>query len=841
MFTSTQPKTAANTRISGSWPILALGFAAVMALASCTGGGAEVQPLPDTNSGSGSVPNYSGPPPATEDVQRFKINVWDNLVPENRCGSCHIEGGQSPMFVRKDDINLAYAEANTVVNLNSPSESRMVQKVAGGHNCWLSSDQACADIILGYISDWAGGALGGQGKTIQLVAPPIKDPGASKNFPATSSDFASTMYPLLTQNCSRCHSEDSATPQSPYFASADVDTAYLAAQSKINLDNPTDSRFVVRLGTEFHNCWSDCAANAQTMEAAIVQFASGIPLTQIDPNLVTSKALLLTDGILANTGGRHESNVIAKWEFKTGQGTTAFDTSGVNPAIDLTLSGDVTWVGGWGIQIKDGRAQGTTAASKKLYDLITATGEYSIEAWVAPANVTQEGPARIVSYSGSTTARNFTLGQTLYNYDFLNRSSNTDANGEPAMSTPDADEVLQAALQHVVVNYDPVNGRSIYVNGQLINTVDPAPGGNLSDWDDTFAFVLGNEVSGDRLWQGTIRLVAIHNHPLTPQQINDNYKVGVGEKFLLLFNVSDHVNVPDAYVVFEVSQYDSYSYLFNKPFFIILNGAAPPEGTPIKGMRIGINGREAPVGQAYANLDVTLSSASYNPATGQPLSDLGTIIALEKGPAGDEFFLTFDQLGASTYTRTEPPLPPAPPPTDLGPFPDVGIKTFEEINATMAAITGVSPNNPNVMATFDTVKQALPTIEDINTFVSAQQMAITQLSIEYCNALVEDVPAREALFGTAFDFNETDMGVAFTPARRDMILDPLLARILNAVPGPTPVNLATQPDFNATKAELSSLIDKLTVCGASCPADRTKTVVKAACAAALGNAAMLLQ
>ena len=74
-----------------------------------------------------------------------------------------------------------------------------------------------------------------------------------------------------------------------------------------------------------------------------------------------------------------------------------------------------------------------------------------------------------------------------------------------------------------------------------------------------------------------------------------------------------------------------------------------------------------------------------------------------------------------------------------------------------------------------------------------------------------------------------------------MILTPLLSRVLNAVPGPTPVNLTTQPDFNAVKAELNSLIDKLTVCGASCPADRTKTVVKAACAAALGNAAMLLQ
>lgn len=813
----------------------------VLMLGACTGDSTSVEALPNTNTGTGDVPNYSGPPPKTDDVQRFKINVWDNLVPENRCGSCHIEGGQAPMFVRRDDINLAYAEANTVVNLADPGASRMVQKVAGGHNCWLSSAQACADIIQGYIEDWAGGALGGQGKTIKLVPPPIKDPGASRNFPSDSTAFGTTIYPLLKQYCAGCHSEDAATPQSPYFASADVDAAYLAAQAKINLDNPADSRFVVRLRTEFHNCWSDCAADSQAMEDAIVQFANGIPLTQIDPSLITSKALLLTDGILANTGGRHENNVIAKWEFKTGQGTTAFDTSGVDPAIDLTLMGDVSWVGGWGIQIRDGRAQGTTAASKKLYDLLTATGEYSIEAWVAPANVTQEGPARIISYSGGTTVRNFTVGQTLYNYDFLNRSSNTNANGEPALSTPDNLEVLQAALQHVVVNFDPVNGRTIYVNGEKIDVPDPAPGGTLSDWDDTFAFVLGNEVSGDRLWQGIIRFVAIHNHPLTPQQILDNYKVGVGERFWLLFSVSHLVNIPDAYVVFEVSQFDDYSYLFNKPFFISLNSEANVDGLVIKGLRIGLNGREVAVGQAYANLDVTITNSQYSTAEGQSLSSLGTVIPLEKGPAGDEFFLTFDQIGNRTYARTEPPVPPAPPAADIGPFPDIGLRTFEEISASMSVITGVSQNHPDVVATYENVKQALPTKEDIMTFSSAHQMAITQLGIEYCNALVEDAGLRTALFGSTFDFNEPDMAVAFSSARRDMILDPLLTRVMNADPNGNPVNLGTQPDLATVKTELNALIDRLITCGNSCPADRTKTVVKAVCAAAISNATLLLQ
>ena len=278
--------------------------------------------------------------------------------------------------------------------------------------------------------------------------------------------------------------------------------------------------------------------------------------------------------------------------------------------------------------------------------MIQATGEYSIEAWVAPGNVVQED-MRIVSYSGGLTARNFALGQTMYNYDFFNRSSNTDANGEPGLSTPNADEVLQATLQHVVATFDPVAGRKIYVNGELKAQLDPAPGGTLGEWDNSFAFVLGNEVSGNRNWMGVIRLVAIFNRALTPTQIKQNFDAGVGEKFFLMFDVSHLTNIVQSYVVYEAAQYDSYSYLFRKPFFISLDGSAQPAGLDIQGMRIGLNGAEAHVGQSYANLTKQISTA-YTRRRGRALADLGAVVPLEKGPDSDEFFLTFDTIGGST-------------------------------------------------------------------------------------------------------------------------------------------------------------------------------------------------
>ena len=686
-------------------------------LAAC-GGGAGTERLPPNNLPPPAT--YTGPAPQTADIQNFMNAFWPNVRNGGvaRCASCH-GTTQTPMFAREDDVNLAWAAADQLVNRTDPGSSVIVQKIASGHNCWLGSNQAavqaCATTLQTWVENWIAGTASGGTKTIQLVAPPNKNVGQSRNFPADSAGFASTVYPLLTQYCAGCHSSTSATQQSPFFADEDVVSAYAAVKTKINLDSPENSRLVLRLRNEFHNCWDNCSANSQEMEDAIRAYAQQIPVTSVDPALVISKALTMYDGTVASGGSRYEAGQIALWEFKEGSGTTAFETSGVQPAINLTLSGDIGWVGGWGINIRSGRAQGSTTASRKLHDLIAATGQYSIEAWAAPANVNQED-TRIVTYSAGSTLRNFTMGQTLYSYDFANRSSTSDANGSPLLQTSDADEDAQATLQHVVMTYDPVAGRHIYVNGVDTQDPDSVAGGTLGDWDDTFALVLGNEPSGDRQWKGVLRMAAIHNRALTPAQVQQNYDAGVGEKFFLLFNVSAHSGTPSSYVLFEVSQFDSYSYLFNRPTFVSLDPAwTPSTPIPVKGLRIGANGVVGRVSQAYRNLDTSVSTANgYAAATGQVLSSLGTVIPLEKGPDLDEFFLTFDVFGNDINVVTEPaPLTP-PPPADGAPVADIGVKTFDEINATMATITGVSRNQPAVKTTYALVRQQLPAVVDLS-------------------------------------------------------------------------------------------------------------------------------
>jgi len=799
-----------------------------LAVAGC-GGGASTTQNPPVGQPPPAV--YNGPPPASQDVQAFKLNVWDNLQASNRCGQCHGTGGQVPNFVRSDDINLAYQQANGVVDLGNPSASMMVTKVGGGHNCWLAANSACADQLTVWIRNWAGQTLGGS-RNIVLQPPPLRDVGASKSFPASSSLFGSTVYPLLMQYCARCHSSGATIPQSLFFAEGDVDVAYAAVRAKINLDTPADSRLVVRLREEFHNCWTDCGTAANAMQAAVQAFSNGVPLTQVDPTLVLSKALTLYDGTVASGGNRFDNALIALYEFKTGTGTVTYDTSGVEPALNLTLSGPVTWVGGWGIDLRGGKAQGTTAASRKLHDLIRATGEYSIEAWVAPANVVQED-AYIVSYSGGPTARNFTLAQTMYNYDYFNRSTTTNGNGAPALSTPAAAEVLQATLQHVVATYSAVNGRRIYVNGALVTGPDPVSAGLLTDWNDTFALVLGNEVSNDRTFQGVLRLVAIHNRVLSQAQIQQNFDAGVGERFYLLFSVAHLINVPQSYLLFEASQFDSYSYLFNKPAFISLDANQDPDQIAIRGVRIGVNGAEARVGQAYIPLSRTVTAAGYEPATGFPLSGIGTVVALDKGPAADEFFLTFEQIGGTTRAYVEPTPDPLPPPPDSGPSSEIGLRTFAEISASMSAMTGVPATNAAVLATYDRVREQLPTVENIEGFLSSHQIGVAQMAIEYCNELVDDAGLRAGFF-PGFNFAQPAAAAFDTPAERAQITGPLIARAVGT-------GIATQPTAGEVATEVDALIGRLAACGAGCAADRTFVIVKSACSAVVGSASTLLQ
>jgi hypothetical protein len=823
-------------------------LAASLGLAACGGGGAGNSALP-TVAPTSSADAYTGPAPATADVQAFEVNLWNNIRTQNRCGQCHnaTTPAQMPNFARSDNVNLAYAQANTVVNLAQPSTSTMVVKVSGGHNCWLADPSACGQILTTWISNWANATGAASATQVQLVAPPVQSAGQSLNFSSTSAAqaaYQSTIYTLTSQWCSKCHSSQAspANAQTPYFADPNIVTAYQAAIPKIDFTGclpfvasgagacGSNSRFYQRLATDLHNCWSTCSVDAALMLTQIQAYAKMATPTSLDPALVVSKAVTLTQGTVASGANRYDADTIAKYMFSEGAGSTmAYDTSGIDPSADLTLTGHYQFDGSWGLIFLagGGKAQATVQASSKLNTLIQATGEFSIEAWVAPA-VVATNLSDIASYSGGDTLRNVTLAQTNQDYDFSLRGSNSDLNGAPMLQTPDATMALQASLQHVVLTYDPVNGRQIFVNGVNQNIPDPQKGGTISNWDSTFALVLGSEVSGDNAFQGEIKFLAVHSRALSAAQVLQNFNAGVGQRYYLLFNVSSvpGVNVNQAYMMFTVSQYDNYSYLFYQPTFISLDPTAKPTSIPVSGMRIGINGTIPLVGQAYIPLNTTITAANYSATSGDILSAVGTVIGLENGPLTDQFFLQFDTLGTAHDVIVE--ATPQPATLALGPpSADFGVRSFAQINSTFAQLTGVLTSNSSVVTTYQSVQQQLPAINTLEAYSSANQVGAAQLAVQYCNQVMLSSSLQAKIFP----------GVNFTslslPSGASSITGPLTALAVGSAH-------VSSAQGTAVQTELGNLVNNL--CGTiPCnTAARVSAVTVGVCAAALGNANVLI-
>lgn len=885
--------------INKSPPATLLYLSLIALLQACSGGsgggGSEraVDPVQDLGSAEFV---YGGAAPASESIQNFKVSFYDFLAGNDRCGECHTPGGSGTThFVNQDNVNEAWKQAKTVVDLMNPDNSAVVTRVANGHNCWLAASQSatCATTITGYIERWAASA-GPSSSTVQLQPRRAFSPSGTRVLPLTLLDVdimglnltgSDELMGLLQRYCEDCHSDTAVIPQVPYFASDNTDIAYDALRGKVNLSLPSMSRVVVRLDPQKHNCWSDCTDNANEMEAAITRLADVVPRSEVDPALLTSMAQTLeTDGIVSSSGGRYEASLIAKWEFREGTGSTTADTSGVLPEIPLTLSGEYSWLGGWGVRFVDGKAQGGVSGSGKLFKLITGTGEYSIEAWVAPGNVSQE-EAWIMGYVGGPESRNMLLRQSLYNYEAFNRSSVTDDNnaGKPALSTDDDAELAQATLQHVVVTYDPVNGRRIYVNGELGGDSDPVGGGLLNSWSEAFAVVLGNTTANTNPWAGSMRMVAVHNSALSAEQVVQNFEVGVGLKYFLLFSVSEILDAVGVchdmkqgkrtnycYLVYEVSQFDESSYLFNEPFFANINPNGAESNIDLQGVRLGINGKLAQIGQAFTNVDMAVSGQFGNPV--QTLAPIGTIIPLENGPDQDIFFLAFDAIGGQSGLRADG-VPGSFSQTLTGAeSSDVAVRTFDEINATLSVLTGIPVSSASVSdvtgktvsETFNTVRRALPGIADFNAFMSSHQMAATQLAAAYCDALVQDVNRREAIFPAAGTFNFNTPVANSSIKWREHIVLPLVDRAINTglMADPDRTRIVDEVELLITdKRDLKPYIlvsgsyisnpdpashnkrDGLIYCSndAVCPDTRTAEVVKAACTAVFGSAVVLMQ
>lgn len=226
---------------------------------------------------------------------------------------------------------------------------------------------------------------------------------------------------------------------------------------------------------------------------------------------------------------RVTDGLLALYEFKEGKGTKVNDTSGVGDSLTLTIAdpNKVTW-SQTGLLIKDSTIISSERPAKKIIDACRQSNEITVETWMQPANIVQDGPARIVSISKDKVTRNFTLGQGLFRgqprdlFMARLRTTWTSANGLPPAITPSGSATTN--VTHLVYTRSANGQAVVYINGQERVVLDIP--GQMSNWDASMPLLLANEGDGERAWLGEFSLVAVYRRSLSSAEVLHNYTVG---------------------------------------------------------------------------------------------------------------------------------------------------------------------------------------------------------------------------------------------------------------------------------------------------------------------------
>lgn len=228
----------------------------------------------------------------------------------------------------------------------------------------------------------------------------------------------------------------------------------------------------------------------------------------------------------ADASDRVSDGLQVLYEFR-GEKDEIVDSARVGDPINLKIQSAST------VERKDGvlRLTGPAVirsdkAPLRLVSAVQQSGELTVEAWLTPANDTQEGPARIITLSRDSVRRNVTLGQDGNRFDVRLRTERTSENGLPSLSSPR--QSARPVLTHVVYTRAASGQAVIYTNGEP--TEQKKVPGQLQNWDRGFQLALGDELSGGRPWRGELHLVAIYSKALSAEQVRQNFEAGPAGK-----------------------------------------------------------------------------------------------------------------------------------------------------------------------------------------------------------------------------------------------------------------------------------------------------------------------
>lgn len=114
-----------------------------------------------------------------------------------------------------------------------------------------------------------------------------------------------------------------------------------------------------------------------------------------------------------------------------------------------------------------------TAATKVISAGMT-NNALTIEAWIQPDNISQDGPARIVTISGDPSNRNVTSGQgywgqpdtDLFSVRLRTTTNNLNGDNPPVRTDPGT---ATTNLTHVVYTRDVSGTVKMYINGSAVH------------------------------------------------------------------------------------------------------------------------------------------------------------------------------------------------------------------------------------------------------------------------------------------------------------------------------------------------------------------------------------
>ena len=161
---------------------------------------------------------------------------------------------------------------------------------------------------------------------------------------------------------------------------------------------------------------------------------------------------------------RRRLGAVALYTFSEGAGDTVYDRSGFGEPLNLVGHNIIREKEKNGLVLRDGSALKSPQSGEKIVRAVQETSQLSVEVWIRPANLTQTGPARIVSLSCNPVWRNFTLGQHGSGIDFRVRTPLTGPNGSWINLT--AKSILRDTERHHIVAQFHTGVERLYVDGR---------------------------------------------------------------------------------------------------------------------------------------------------------------------------------------------------------------------------------------------------------------------------------------------------------------------------------------------------------------------------------------